>query len=116
MKLLVFVVDKVELLPTVLQKLEYQGLRGATILKSKGMAMTLSRSFGGSLLGSLYAMMDPDREENRTVFMVLKDKDVYKVLKIIESVIGDFNNPNNGIFFTVPVDFVKGILLDDGEN
>lgn len=109
MKLLVFVVNEVERLPEALQKLEYAGLRGATILQSQGMAMTLSKSFGGSLLGSLYAMMDPDRDENKTVFMVLKDEEVPKAIELVESVLGDFNQPYSGILFTVPVDFTKGI-------
>lgn len=109
MKLLVFVLSQVELLAPVLQKLEYAGLRGATILSSRGMAMTLSKSFGGSLLGSLYAMMDPDRDENKTVFMVLSDEDVPKAIALIESEAGDFDKPNTGILFTVPVDFTKGI-------
>lgn len=109
MKLLVFVLDAIELLPDVLKKLEFAGLRGATILQSRGMAMTLNKSFGGSLLGSLYSMMDPDRDENKTVFMVLKDEDVQKTIDLIESVTGDFDKPNTGILFTVPVDFTKGI-------
>lgn len=109
MKLLVFVLNQVELLPAVLRKLEYAGLRGATILQSRGMAMTLSKSFGGSFLGSLYAMMDPDRDENKTVFMVLKDEEVRKAIELIESEAGDFDKPNTGILFTVPVDFTKGI-------
>ena len=59
--------------------------------------------------GSLRAMMEPDREENRTVFMVLKDEDVERAVAAVEEVAGSFNTPNSGIAFTLPVDFVKGI-------
>ena len=62
-----------------------------------------------SYLGSLRAMMEPDREENRTVFMVLKDEDVERAVAAVEEVAGSFNTPNSGIAFTLPVDFVKGI-------
>ena len=41
MKLLVFVLDKVENLEPVLNKFEHIGIRGATILESKGMARAL---------------------------------------------------------------------------
>ncbi len=109
MKMLFFVLNRVEKLEPVLNKLEHEGLRGATVLSSRGMAMTLDQYYDGSFLGSLRAMMEPDREENRTVFMVLKDEDVERTVKIIESVAGSFDEPNSGILFTIPVDFVKGI-------
>ena len=107
MKMLIFVLNRVEKLEPALNKLEHAGLRGATVLSSRGMAMTLDKYCDGSFLGSLRAMMEPDREENRTVFMVLKDEDVE--LAAVEEVAGSFNTPNSGIAFTLPVDFVKGI-------
>lgn len=109
MKLLVFVLNKVEKLEPVLNKFEHIGIRGATVLESKGMAMALENYFDGSFIGSLRAVMEPDREENRTVFAVLKDEDVQKAVDAIEEVAGSFSAPNSGIVFTLPVDFVKGI-------
>ena len=98
--MLIFVLNRVEKLEPALNKLEHAGLRGATVLSSRG---------DGSFLGSLRAMMEPDREENRTVFMVLKDEDVERAVAAVEEVAGSFNTPNSGIAFTLPVDFVKGI-------
>lgn len=109
MKLLVFVLNKVEKLEPVLNKLEHLGICGATILESRGMAMALENYFDGSFIGSLRAVLEPDREENRTVFMVLKDEDISKTVNAIESVAGSFEEPNSGIAFTLPLDFVKGI-------
>ena len=107
MKMLIFVLNRVEKLEPALNKLEPAGLRGATVLSS--LAMTLDKYCDGSFLGSLRAMMEPDREENRTVFMVLKDEDVERAVAAVEEVAGSFNTPNSGIAFTLPVDFVKGI-------
>ena len=109
MKMLIFVLNRVEKLEPALNKLEHAGLRGATVLSSRGMARTLDKYCDGSFLGSLRAMMEPDREENRTVFMVLKDEDVERAVAAVEEVAGSFNTPNSGIAFTLPVDFVKGI-------
>lgn len=109
MKLLVFVLNRTEKLEPVLNALEHAGLRGATVLQSRGMAMTLEKYFDGSFLGSLRAMMEPDREENVTVFMVLKDEEAARAIEVVEGVAGSFDAPNSGIAFTVPVDFIKGI-------
>ncbi len=109
MKLLVFVLNRTEKLEPALNALEHAGLRGATVIQSRGMAMTLEKYFDGSFLGSLRAMMEPDREENVTVFMVLKDEDVQRAVGIVEDAAGSFNAPNSGIAFSVPVDFIKGI-------
>ncbi len=81
MKLLVFVLNRVEKLEPALN----------------------------SFLGSLRAMMEPDRVENCTVFMVLKEEDVPCAIACVEEVAGSFDAPNSGIVFTVPVDFIKGI-------
>lgn len=109
MKMLVFVLNRTEKLEPVLNRLEHAGLRGATVISSRGMAMTLEKYYDGSFLGSLRAMMEPDREENCTVFMVLPDEDVARAVETVEAVAGSFQSPNSGIAFTLPVDFVKGI-------
>ena len=109
MKLLVFVLNDIGKLEPVLQKLEHAGIHGATILSSKGMAMALENYFGGSFLGSLRAVLEPDREENRTVFLVIKDELLQTAVNAIEAAAGSFDEPNSGIMFTVPIDFMKGI-------
>lgn len=109
MKLLVFVLNRAEELAPVLEKLETSGFGGATVLSSSGMARTLSKYFGGSLLGTLYAMTDTSQDESKTVFMIIKDENTEKVVSLIEKEIGSFDSPNTGIVFTVPVDFAKGI-------
>ena len=43
MKMLIFVLNRVEKLEPALNKLEHAGLRGATVLSSRGMAMTLDK-------------------------------------------------------------------------
>ena len=109
MKLLVFVLDKVENLEPVLNKFEHIGIKGATILESKGMARALESYFDGSFLGSLRAVMEPDREDNRTVFAVLKEEDVPRALAAIEEVNGSFDEPGTGVAFSLPVDDVRGL-------
>lgn len=108
MKLLVLILNKVEELERLLEKFERHSIRGATILSSRGMAMALENYVDGSFLGSLRAVMEPSREENRTILMALKEENVPVVLSIIDEVI-DLDAPNTGVVFTLPIDFIKGI-------
>lgn len=112
MKLLVLVLNKPDQLTTILHEFNENEIRGATILESTGMAHALM-SDDFHLFGSWRSFLDPKRKENKTVYMVLEDDKVLKVVDIIESVIGPLNKPNTGIVFTVPVDFVKGIVKSD---
>jgi hypothetical protein len=111
MKLMVLVLNKVEELEHILSKFELASIHGATILSSQGMAMALEGYMDGSFLGSLRAIMEPDREENKTVLTVLRDEQVPIAIEAIESVVGSLDVPNTGILFTVPIDYIKGIKL-----
>jgi hypothetical protein len=39
---------------------------------------------------------------------VVEDDQVKKIEKVIESVIGDLSKPDQGILFTIPLDYVSG--------
>ena len=73
------------------------------------MARALESYFDGSFLGSLRAVMEPDREDNRTVFALLKDEDVSRALDAIEAINGSFDAPGTGVAFTLPVADVRGL-------
>ena len=112
MKFGIMVLNKVELLDKLLSELGDAGIGGATILSSTGMARELAHSHEDmSFLGSLRAMLDPDREENKTILMVLRQEQVETVRAVCKSVLGDLSKPDTAIFFTVPVDFVEGVCF-----
>ncbi|MDD2259123.1 MAG: hypothetical protein WC278_01605 [Bacilli bacterium] len=112
MKLLVLVLNQPDKLNKLLHEFNDHEIRGATILESTGMAHTLM-SDDDHLFGSWRRFLDPNRKESKTIYMVLEDEKIIKVLEIIEFVIGSLNKPDTGIVFTVPVDFVKGINKSD---
>ena len=58
---------------------------------------------------SLRAILDPEREANKTIMTVLKDEQVDVALAAIEETVGDLSRPDTGIVFTVPVDYIKGM-------
>lgn len=109
MQLLVLVLNKVELLDPLLEAMQENDLRGATILDSTGMAHELSQNEDSPIFATLRVLLDPKRQQNKTLFTVLKDEDVPKAIEVTRSVIGDFSKPDTAILFTVPVNIVEGI-------
>lgn len=109
MQLMVFVLNRIEVLEGLLSELGHIGITGATVFNTTGMAHVLTNGDEFSFLGSLRNFLEPDREDNRTIMMVLKDEEVQKVRDTIVSVVGDLKKPNTGILFTVPVGYTEGI-------
>jgi hypothetical protein len=55
-----------------------------------------------------FGSTSPERG-NITVFTVVdKEETIQRCLEITESVIGDFNGPNTGVFVAWPLGFTKG--------
>lgn len=106
MQLLLLVLNKVELLDKLLEKLADQGVKGATILNSVGMARELADY---PIFGSLRFLIDLERRESKTIFIVLKEDQVEIVKNIIRQVIGDMSKPDTAVMFTLPVLSVEGV-------
>ncbi|NLC25302.1 MAG: hypothetical protein GX777_01545 [Fastidiosipila sp.] len=108
MKCLVFILNEVEKLNDLLHALQDKGIRGATIIHSTGMAKTLYSSNQEAVFGALRQLLNANREENRTLFVVLPEDKVATAIAVIESVVGDLNQPNRGIAFTLDIGDLKG--------
>ncbi len=109
MKLMIFVLNKIDVLDYLLEDLSKAGIKGATIINSTGMGMTLSRLENSFLGGSLRALFDANRDDNRTLLAVIHDDQLDVARQVIKDVVGDLSKPNTGILFTVPIDFVEGL-------
>jgi nitrogen regulatory protein PII len=112
MKLLFFVLNETEKLDDVLTELATNGIKGATVIDSMGMARILSNNHDDneiSFLSSLRSFLNPEREKNNLIFTVINDTQLEIAVKAIESVTGDLSQKNTGVIFSVPVDFTKGI-------
>ena len=108
MKLLIYVLSHVEKLQTLLNQFNEQGIAGATILDSSGMGRELSERDEFSIFGSMRALIDQNNRTTKTLFLVVEDDQVKKIEQVIESVIGDLSKPDQGILFTIPIDYVSG--------
>lgn len=109
MKLLMLVLNNVDKLEKLLHDLSEGGIKGATVIDSTGMAKVLSHCDKEiSFLGSLSIFLDPDREKNKTIFIVLEDKQVQIVVDIVNNTLDGFRGKNSGILFTIPIDYIQG--------
>ncbi len=115
MKLLVFVLNDIDLLEDLLKEFKDNDIKGATILNSTGMAHTLAASNDEYLIGSIRRLLDMERNESRTILVLLKKEQLLVAKAAIEKVCGDLSAPDSGIMFTVPVDFCKGICAFEEE-
>ncbi len=112
MQLMVMVLNKVEVLDTLLESLMEKGICGATILNSTGMMRELARSGEDyPIFGALRMLIDPDRKESKTLFMVLKDTRVEEAKEIIREIVGDLSKPDSAVIFTLPVTSAEGVEI-----
>lgn len=110
MQLLTIVLNKTELLDKLLSELMDNGIHGATIINSTGMLRELAKN-GEDLpiFGALRYVIDLDRQESKTIFMVLSDEKISIVKEVLISVVGDLKKPDTAILFTLPISTVEGI-------
>ncbi|HZK10643.1 MAG TPA: hypothetical protein VFD08_06185 [Clostridia bacterium] len=113
MKLFVLILNHIEKLDDLMVAFAKENIKGATIFDSTGMARELSDSgyreeeipFLVSLRG--YLNYD-DGRKNKTILTVIRDDQQETIIKTTKEVVGDFSEPDTGIMFILPLDYVVG--------
>lgn len=108
MKLMVIILNKTDALEYLLEGLSAAGIGGATIIQSSGLAMTLSKMDSSFLSASIRSLFSGEEEDNRTILSVIKNNQLDLARRVVYNTVGDLSQPNTGIMFTVPLDFVEG--------
>lgn len=110
MQLLLLILNKVELLESLLMKLTDEGINGATILNSTGMLKELAKSTEDlPIFGSLRFHLDPERNESKTILMALEEAKIESAKAVIREVIGDLSKPDTAVMFTLPILTIEGV-------
>ena len=109
MKLMVFILNRNDVLDKLLEGFSAAGIRGATIIESAGLAVTLSRMGSNIFSASLKALLSAE-ENNHTIISVIKDSQLEIARKVIYHTVGDLSKPNTGVLCTMPLDFVEGTI------
>lgn len=107
MYMIVCVIDKPEHLNAILATWRENGIGGVTIIESTG----LHRMTEHPAIPMRYAFGSVSSERgNITIFTVVENEPmIQKCMELAESVVGDFNGPNTGIFVSWPLAFSKGV-------
>lgn len=109
MKLMIFILNRNDVLDKLLEGFSAAGIRGATIIESAGLAVTLSRMGSNIFSASLKALLSAE-ENNHTIISVIKDSQLEIARKVIYRTVGDLSKPNTGVLCTMPLDFVEGTI------
>ena len=115
MYLLVFVLNKDEYLNQVLEYFVEIGIKGATILDSKGMGRTFMSNHDIPVVGGIRKLIFfQSRPSNKTIFSVIESKEkAVEAMELIEQKIGSLKNPGAGIAFILPLEMVKGLPKEE---
>jgi len=105
-KLILLILNKTELIDDVVTLFLELGIKGATVLESTGMAKFLSEDI--PLFAGFREILKGARPNNMTIFSVVPEEIVEKVATGLEEVVGDFNEPENGLFFSIPISNIWG--------
>ena len=121
MKVLIFVLNDISKLDELLIELSKNGLRGATIINSIGMARSIyksksSNTYESIIINSLKALLESSsNDENKTIFTIVDEAQEKMFYEVVEKIIGPLSKENSGIIFTIPVDSVKGLSKNANE-
>ena len=113
MKLFVLILNRVEKLDDLMASFAHEKIAGATILDSTGMARELYGAHHAEeeigFFGSIRKFLtDDSRKTSKTILTVVPDDKLDDVIRITESVVGDFSETDVGIMFDVTLDFARG--------
>jgi hypothetical protein len=110
-QLLVLVLDDPALLDRVLEAWLDAGVGGITVLDSTGVERLRRRAARGDLPTFLgfCRLGRTDQYCHCTLFAVVNEEIVERVVPATEAIVGDLNAPHTGILFTLPVNQVWGL-------
>lgn len=102
MHLLVFVLNKEELLDDILTGLLDIGVSGGTVVDTMGMLQVISQDI--PILAGFRSMTTGGRPHNKTIFSVIREEEILKeAIAFIEETYQQFEETTIGILFTIPV-------------
>ena len=102
MQLLVHITNHENVVDPIMIKLAKAGFHGASVVDCEGMLKSLNQDSvdAPTIFGGLRQFVNPGRQQNKMILVVLKDEEIQSAIDIIHSVSGDMKLPNTGILVT----------------
>ena len=107
MQLVIFFLNKEEHLQEVLEAFIELGINGATILDSVGMGRILAHDI--PIFAGFRNLLQESRPGNKTIFSVVAKEKTEAMVKAIEQIVGSLDEAGNGLFISLPLDYIKGL-------
>jgi nitrogen regulatory protein PII len=110
--MILLILDDINQCSTILEAWETQGVGGITILESTGLGRVKKLSIRDDipLMPSLSRLLQSREERHRTLFTVVETEEmVDKVITATQEILGNLENPHNGVLFVLPVSRVVGL-------
>ena len=112
MSMILFVLHDTEKLDDLLAAWQEAGAPGVTVLESTGVGRIRQNEAlreDTPLMPSLEDFYPDPEEMSRTIFTILKDELVQKVVEATYKVVGDLNEPNTGLLVVLPTVAAYGL-------
>jgi nitrogen regulatory protein PII len=110
--MILLILDDINQCSAILEAWETQGVGGITILESTGLGRVKKLSIRDDipLMPSLSRLLQSREERHRTLFTVVETEEmVDKVITATQEILGNLENPHNGVLFVLPVSRVVGL-------
>ena len=110
MNLAIFVLNQVELVDVLLQRLIKSGIRGGTMLDSMGIASYVAMKKVDDDLADMFRnLFSSGQHHNKTMLFCVDDEELDLLKRVIEQVTGGLGQPHSGILMVLPLSEVLGI-------
>ena len=113
MKMILFVLNDPTCLLDLMKAWEEAGVSGATVLSSTGMGrihQSLTLRDDLPLMPSVSDFFVQSEDLSRTIFTVIRDDLVERIIKVTGEIVGDLDQPGKGILIVLPIDNVHGLI------
>lgn len=111
MQLLFIIIKRTELLDDIMKSLAASGIHGGTALDSTGMAKSISGMDNLPAISVLREILkgSDEAQKGKTIFVAVHDDQLDTAIKAVKSVTGEFDKPNAGVLFALPITYSEGL-------
>lgn len=107
----IYILNRTEMLPKLLNGFLDAGVPGSTVIDCKGGLQVLGASGedDAPIFGALRQFLIPTYQSGKMILSIMHKEDQPRVKKVIYDVVGDLSKPGTGILVTIPLAEVEGL-------